>query len=95
MRPINIVLRADGRVEHLPKAPTIAEVAKLLAIPPDDCVGGFSLRDGRYAYMADRAHARGLPRNEAATKLYLATCIPGTQHWIPGDVVIVREEAPW
>jgi hypothetical protein len=45
---------------------------------------------GRLCHMAvdDDGHCKGLPANEAATKLYLANCYPGTTHYIVGPVVV-------
>lgn len=83
-----MVLRADGRIEHLPNAPTATEAATLIGA---DALDGFSLRDGRYVYLDDQGHSKKLPRNAAATALYLAICLPGTTHYIAGDVVIVRQ----
>jgi hypothetical protein len=31
------------------------------------------------------------PRNQTATDLYLRTCVPGTTHYIVGDVAIVHD----
>jgi hypothetical protein len=63
-----MVLRADGRVEHLPKAPTVREARALIGA---EAVDGFSLRDGRYVFIDDAGHPKGLPLNAQATELYL------------------------
>ena len=45
---------------------------------------------GRLCHMAvdDEGFCKNLPRNEAATKAYLANCHPGTTHHIAGDAVV-------
>lgn len=45
---------------------------------------------GRLCHMAvdDGGHKKGLPYNEAATVAYRANCIPGTTHFMVGDVVV-------
>lgn len=45
---------------------------------------------GRLCHMAvdDEGYCKNLPRNEAATKAYLANCYPGTTHHIAGDAVV-------
>ena len=87
---VNIVLRADGRVEHLPAKPTMAQARELIGA---DTLDGFSLRDGRYMLLDDAGHARGLLFNKAATELYHSICKPGTTHFIVGDAVVIAEDA--
>lgn len=89
-RPVNQVLRTDGRVEQLQAAPSIAKCKQLIGATTLD---GFSLRDGRYMVVDDIGHAAGKPRNEAATALYLSICRPGTSHFIAGDAVVIDEGA--
>lgn len=80
-----LVIRHDGREETFEQGPYGSERAWIGA----DCLDSVNLRDGRTMLVDDAGHARGLPINEKATRLYRAVCRPGTTHVIRGDVVIV------
>jgi hypothetical protein len=81
-----LILRVDGTQEPVEARPS--EFGRLLGA---DVLDTFSLRDGRRVWVDDLGHAKGLPINEAATRLYLSRCRPGTTHVIRGDVVIGRD----
>lgn len=94
-----LVIRSDGREETIPEGPagapmeprrTSSSFARTLI--GADCLDSVNLRDGRTMLVDDNGHARGLPINAKATKLYHGVCRPGTTHVIRGDVVIVPTE---
>ena len=80
------ILKADGTTAPLPTPTTIADINKALeeAIPFTLC-----LPDGLVMMGDDNGIAKGLPVNEAATKLYHSVCRPGTTNKVYSDVVVV------
>jgi hypothetical protein len=80
------ILRADGTREPFEGDPDELRVV----IDAPEGFDTVNLRDGRFMYVADLGHPRGLPVNPEATKLYLAVCLPGTTHHIVGDVAVIE-----
>lgn len=87
-----LILRADGTTETLP-AEAVGRAARIGEAIGADCLDTVTLRipglrSPLVMFVDDDGHARGLPRNERATELYLARCRPGATHFIVGDVAI-------
>jgi hypothetical protein len=82
-----VILRADGREEehHVGKHILLGFIQRMIGADMLDTV---NLRDGRVMLVDDTGLVDGKPRNEAATKLYLAVCRPGTDAYIAGDVAV-------
>lgn len=84
---IRKVLRADGTVEQLDRAQTIAQVRKLIGA---DVLDRFILADGVHVCMVDDTGLlTGLPINEAATRLYQQRT--GGNGHICGDAVVLPD----
>jgi hypothetical protein len=86
---VNVILRANGKVEHLPTRPTLEQINEL--IDARHACDSFRLPGGLRCWVIDDGHQRGLPFNREATRLYRSICRPGTTHYIVGDAVVVKE----
>jgi hypothetical protein len=87
------VIRVDGTVEQLPDRVSIAEVERLIHANTLDTVKLRHLGPPLVVmFVDDLGHAKDLPVNPTATRLYWETCRPGTVHQIRGDVVIVLDD---
>lgn len=86
------LLKTDGTEESI----TINYHDGILGELSDKYFGGVTMDltkvryKGRLCHMAvdDEGFCKNLPRNEVATKAYLANCHPGTTHHIAGDAVV-------
>lgn len=86
-------IRTDGFVQAVAKPLSIAEISKLLGADTLDSVNLRHLGTPlRVMFVDDRGHEKRSPVNHKATDLYHANCVPGTQHVIRGNVVIVFDD---
>lgn len=84
------ILRANGgKEDHEVPDGELAPIGALLDIDIFDLV---RLPKGKIMLVDDVGVMRKLPRNDAATELYHSVCVPGTTHFIRGDVAIVDQE---
>lgn len=85
------ILRVGGqREEHqVGKHILFGWIQRMIGAETLDSV---NLRDGRIMLVDDVGLVDGKPRNEAATKLYLGVCRPGTDAFIAGDVAVAWDE---
>lgn len=87
------LIRADGTSEELTGKRTMANLHAVIGATTIDTV---TLRHLGYPInvmlVDDAGHAKGLPVNAEATRLYHFNCKPGTTHTIRGDVVVVPDE---
>jgi len=86
------LIRADGSTMALPDGRPMEWLRTLIKADTLDTVNLRHLGQPAHVMLLDDAgHAKGLPVNAEATKLYLANCRPGTTHQIRGDVVVVPD----
>lgn len=90
---IRKLLRADGTSMELPAGKGVEWLRNLIGADILDTVRLHLLGDPLHVMLLDDlGHPKRLPINPEATRLYLRHCVPGTQHCIRGDVVIVPDD---
>lgn len=86
-------IRADGFKQDVKQPLSMAEVHKLIGADTLDTVSLRHMGEPPHVMLVnDLGHSKGLPVNVEATKLYHANCVPGTQHQIRGNAVVVPDE---
>lgn len=87
------LIKADGTRRELVGPHAIGDVRAMICADTLDTVMLRHLGSPLQVMLVDdAAYSKGLPVNAEATKLYHANCVPGTQHVIRGDVVVLPDD---
>lgn len=87
------LIRADGSTTAVPPGRPMEWLRTLIKADTLDTVSLRHMGHPLHVMLVDdNGHAKGLPVNVEATKLYHANCVKGTQHVIRGDVVVVPDD---
>jgi hypothetical protein len=87
------LIRADGSCELLSARLSMAAIRTMIRADGLDTVNLRHLGHPLVVMLVDdNGQAKGLPVNRIATSLYWANCVPGTDHQIRGDVVVVEDD---